>query len=194
MQRLMDVTRWVRLDSGKQVNFNVLRPRSVSLELNCPQETRIDLIDANGEIHFLALVKGRDKIEFQVLGEFALAVDKDECFIYSDDSEAVHLVNDAPETFTRIMQGRRQRNPELEYLAKKMSENLDRQLAKQARAYEGILERSIEARTAQPAAAGSSAGAGGEPTSDGDGKPPAEQASGAPDGGKGKAGDRPAGA
>lgn len=187
MQKIRNVNNWVRLGPGEALPFPVERPRSVTIEVNAAHRTRIDLIDADGEIVFLALVEARDRIEFEVEGAFQLTVDQDDTFIYSDDSQTVHRVCEAPESYTRIMQGRRQRNPELEFLAKQMSKNFERQLAKQATAYEHIMERSFAARTAQPAADGAAAGAASKPAPNGDGEPSAEPAAGAGDAGKGKA-------
>lgn len=187
MQKLMDLSRWFLLAPGSKLDFNSERPRSVSVDINAAHRTRIDMIDPDGVVQFLAIVEGRDRLEFQTTGAFSLAVDQPETFIYSEDSDTVHLVVDAPESYTKIMQGRRTRNPELEYIADRMNRNFQRQLERQERVYGDLLARTIEARAPQPAPTGAAPVIGGEPKPDGDGDAPADQAAGAGDGNKGKA-------
>lgn len=186
MQRIMNVDRWFKLSPGEALAFDVTRARSVTVEVNAAYKTRIDLIDAeSGEVTFLALVEGRDRIEFQTTGAFSLTVDQPDTFIYSDDSQSVHSVVEAPESFTRVMAGRRQRNPELEFIAKKMGENFQRQLDRQARHYEGILERGLATRPVQPAPSGAPSGDGGKSAPDADGKSSPDEAAGTADGSSG---------
>lgn len=178
MQRIMDVTRWLKLDPSDKLDFELTRPRAIRVEVNAPNETQLAMVDEEGEVHFLALVKGRDTVEFEAKASFSLMTDQPNTFIYSAASEIVHLVVEAPESYTRIMQGRRTRNPEMELLAQTMNRNFERQLAKQAKVYGSILERSLAASALQPAAEGASSGPAKEPESDA--KPgPAGEADGA---------------
>lgn len=173
-QKLYNLDRWVKLSAGQKLEFNLRRPRSVTVDVNAPTECQIMLIDDDGEVHFLALVKGRDRLEFEVKGSFALYVDEDDVFVYSFDSDAVHSVVEAPESFTRPMQ-RRHRNPELEAMMRQMQHNFTRQIEKQAAHYADIFSRSSAAAAALAPAPAVRGTDGAQPASDGDGKPPADE-------------------
>lgn len=160
-QKLYNLDRWVRVEAGKVLPFTLSKPRSVTVEVNAPQETAVSLVDPDGEVHFLALVKGRDRLEFEVRGAFGLVCDQGDVFIYSHDGDAVHSIVEAPESFTRIMT-RRQRNPELEAMMATMQANFQRQLDKQAREYGSLIERVAAAAAAQPAPQGAASGSGEE--------------------------------
>lgn len=182
MLRIRDLTKWLRLNGGSKLDFAAGKPRLIRLEVNAPTETRLDLIDEHGEVFFLALVKGRDTVEFETAGAFSLASDADEVYVYTAEAEIVHSIVEAPESFTRIMQGRRTRNPEMEALIHQMNRNFERQLEKQARVYGDIIERSAHPRAQVAPPSSTPASVDGKPTPDGNAGPSTEPAPGATDG------------
>lgn len=183
MLRIRDMSKWLRLNAGSKLDFPIEKPRPVRIEVNAPVETRLDYISPDGEVTFLALVKGRETVEFETIGAFALASDADELYVYSSEAEVVHSIVEAPESFTRIMQGRRTRNPEMEALIHQMNRNFERQLEKQARVYGDIIERSATPRTAVAPSTSVPARVEGEPTPDGDAGPSVKAPAGTDDGG-----------
>lgn len=181
MQRIYDVNRWARVTAGAALPFPGLHERKVRLEVNSPAEVSLWYVDrnpeANGEVYFLALVKGRDEVSFQAHGQYDLMVDGGDCFVYTDDGDNIAIAVDAPESFVKIME-RRVRNPELELIAAKMSENMDRRLRQMAGDMERAAERRVAAaiRNQKPAAESVPAGAGSEPEPHGDAGAPADAA------------------
>lgn len=186
MQRIMNMSNWTHMGPEDELPFDVARPRSVSIEVNAANKTRIYYVCPDGELVFLALVEGRDKVEFQTETSFKLIVDQPDTFIYSDDGIAVHHVSEAPETFTKVMAGRRQRNPEVEYMVHQMSKNFDRMLSKQARQHSDQLERAFAMGAAQSAPASAPAGPAKEPEPDAAGPDGKAAAAGASGGSEGK--------
>lgn len=157
-QKFYDLDRWQKLNAGQMLSFDLSRPRTVTIEVNAPQEALVHVSDSDGVVLFVARVLGRDRLEFGVRGPFSLSTDVDDVFIYTDDSARVHHVNEAPESFTKVMT-RRHRNPELEAMMRLMKSNMDRQLAKQAEHYEQLVQRSVATIAAQSPAAGAAASA-----------------------------------
>lgn len=185
-QKLYDLSRWVRMSPGKAHRFRGVKPRTVTVEVNAPQESAIYLGDHDGELHFLALVKGRDKLEFGAEGPFELMTNEGDVFIYSSDGDAVHSELDAPESFVKVMQ-RRVRNPELEAMMRTMQSNFQRQLEKQMGHYDQLIARSLDARAALAAAPVPVAGAAPKQEPAGDAGSDGDAPAAADGGGKGKA-------
>lgn len=130
MQRLFNVTKWRRLCEGQAVPFPSERPRVVRLEVNAPRAVGLYILDVpSGEMVFLARCEGRDTVEFHVGGAFSLVADG-EVYLYTPQGETIHHVNEDPEIYTRITE-RRQRNPELDAIARAMNLNIERRLAAQ---------------------------------------------------------------
>lgn len=184
MQRIRDISKWLIVHAGSKLEFPNEKPRHVRIEVNAPTEARIDYIAPDGEVKFLALVKGRDTVEFETEGAFALTCDAEELYVYSAEAEIVHSTIEAPESFTRIMQGRRVRNPELEALMHQMNRNFERQLEKQARIYGSIIERGAHPVAQVAPSSSVPARVEGEPTPDGDRGPSDQAPSGTDDGDK----------
>lgn len=184
MQRIRDISKWLVVHAGSKLDFPNEKPRRVRMEVNAPTAARIDYISRDGGVKFLALVQGLDTVEFETEGAFSLSFDADELYIYSSEAEIVHSTVEAPESFTRIMQGRRARNPELEALMHQMNRNFERQLEKQARIYGSIIERSTHPVSQVAPASSVPARVEGEPTPDGDAGPSTTAPSGTDDGSK----------
>lgn len=167
MQRIFDIKKWVRLEEGQVLSFDITKPRQVRVEVNSPGDSELYYIDANGEVVFLALVRGRDVVEFISDGAFKLSVQGNDCMIYTPDGAKIaHIATDA-ETFTRIVE-RRARNPEFERMQYEMMLNINRRLELQKHELERSYRRREVARDKELAAAALSRGADDESAPDGD--------------------------
>lgn len=169
MQRIFNIDKWSRIPQGKAMKFAGDRPRKVVLEVNCPVRTQLSLVNESGT-HFLALVEGRDSIEFYVNGAFSIASSGSDCYIYTVDGQGVTFEKLDAASFA-VVRERRARNPELEYIARRMQENLERRLAMQADELRKVLERRSAPREPQSAASGVVDGGEPDGASDDDGKP-----------------------
>lgn len=87
---------------------------------------------AGRAVTFLALVKGRDRLEFSVDGEFDLMVEGGACNIYTVDSADVATRVIDPIIFTRVA-NRRVRNPELEWMMYQQRRNQEALMGSMAR-------------------------------------------------------------
>lgn len=83
--------------------------------------------DDGKAVTFLALVKGRDCLEFSVDGAFDLMVEGGNANIYTVDSSDIATRIVDPVIFTKIAQ-RRQRNPELEWMMFQQRRNQEERL------------------------------------------------------------------
>ena len=187
VQKIKDLSKWFVLEAGSKLDLPNDKPRMIRLEVNTPYKARLDLIDGDGVPKFLAQVEGRDTIEFEAPGACSIASDAPELYLYSSEGEVVHSVVEAPESFTRIMQGRRTRNPEIEALVHTMNRNFERQLAKQAAVYGELIERTARDSAEKPAGEGSPRRSRGKAQSGGGDTAHVEPDSGTPDGNKGPA-------
>lgn len=178
-QKLYNVTKWTGLNAGQQLDFPSAKARHVKIEVNAPQDTRLDILDvATGEVRFLARIYGRDTLDFFVEGAFAILTDADDTFIYTAESERVHHVADAPESFVRVME-KRQRNPELERMMHMVQMNVNARLDAQKEEMDAVYARRERALQEQLEAARLSGGAGSEQGSADEAGSPDEPAAGA---------------
>lgn len=178
MQKMFNLTKWRGIEEGEVITFADTRPRTVRLEVNAPTEVQLFIGSGDADMDFLALVKGRDVIEFSAEGAFSLTVDGGMCNIYTADGDdiSVHAVD--PVSFTRIVE-RRQRNPELEHMMMVMQINVEKRLAQQAEDFQLRLnrERRIAERNARREAAAAAVDGSDEGTSaDGSGTADAKPA------------------
>lgn len=160
MQRLYDLDKWHKLGPGRGLTLEGTRPRRVRLECNAPGEALLYLVDGNGNAHFLAMVKGRDAVEFQIAGEWSLVCDLEDTFVYTFDGSKLHFAIPEAETFTRIME-RRPRDHQLEQVMAAATANTKRLLEQQSHQFASIMERriaAIEALAAAPSGNGVVAG------------------------------------
>ncbi|AXH75493.1 MAG: hypothetical protein [Microviridae sp.] len=151
MQRIFNYDKWTSISEGGGLKFGNTRPRKVRLEVNAPDSVALSVADADGVSYFLALVAGRDTVEFYSRGSFTLVADG-ACWVYTADGDDISAVVDAPVSFTKIAT-RRSRNPELERIAFEMSRNMNRRLEQQADELSKLFAISEAARSAQFAAA-----------------------------------------
>ena len=190
MQKIFNLGKWFELPRDARLQFTTDRPRTVRFEVNAPVETRLYVAtdigaQADGLCRFLALVKGRDTIEFSADGAFSLLADDDgqeAVWVFTADGDDVSIQLDAPETFTKIVE-RRRRNPELEYMVAVMERNVNARLAQQAAEFERRLQRGQEAERREFPPAGVP-GASGEASGQADGAEPSRPQVGNAGGGR----------
>lgn len=155
MQRLFNVTKWRRLCEGQALPFSSERPRVVRLEVNAPRKVGLYILDVpSGDTVFLALVEGRDTVEFHVGGAFSLVADG-EVYVYTPQGEVIHHVSDDPEIYTRIVE-RKAMNPEIAAIQRAMNINIERRLAAQRDEFNAAIrrmqsDRKVAARAAREA-------------------------------------------
>lgn len=185
MQKLFNVDKWTRLIEGDAIQFANPKARNVRLEVNAPVETALYYIDTEtGETYFLALVKGRDTLEFGTIGPYSITLQTGECSIYTADGTDISQTVVAPVIFTKIME-RRRRNPELEYIAATMQRNMERRLEQQAVELENLFARRAADAAALAAAPRVPDGVGSEPAPSGRADPPSTPLGPSRDGGSG---------
>lgn len=170
MQRIFNFLDWRTLSDGQKVGFPGKTSRVVVLEVNAQDEARL-FVEEDGTIHFLAVVFGRDEIQFAVEGGFAIICEGGPVhFKTAEDSDwSVQPVDDT--TFTTLVE-RRQRNPELEQIMYQAQINMERRLAAQSEEFQRRIDAAVAAgnmgipgRTAPAASAivsGGGAADGGE--------------------------------
>lgn len=141
-QQMMNLSKWKWLTEGELARFTGIKPRAVRLDVNAPDKIKMFIRYDDGEPVFLALVEGRDRIEFGVDGAFDLYIEGGECAFYTVDGSDWSVEKVDHRSFTRIME-RRVRNPELEKLMHLQQVNLERRLAQQERDFEKRLERRL---------------------------------------------------
>lgn len=165
MQRIFNLTKWTRIPDGSALAFHGDRPRRVDLEVNTPGRAVLSLIEG-GVPHFLAQVNGRDSVQFHVTGPFKITATGADTYIYTADGNGVELHKLDSESYA-VVREKRARNPELEYIAAVMAENVNRRLAQQSHELEG-LRRALSRRSglSGEVASGDGAAVGAEPELD----------------------------
>lgn len=162
MQRLTNVDKWFVLEAGKSLNFENAAPRKIRLDVNAEAPARLYYVDGNGETTFLALVSGRDVVEFYNHGEFAVTADGADVWLYTIDGEDVSFSIPEAETFTKLVE-RRTRNPEVEMMQYMMKANMQAMLDAQRDEMARLLDQrdqAARAAAAQPAPSGDGGAAG----------------------------------
>lgn len=155
VQRLFNIQRWKLVEMDQVVDFPSPKPRLVRIDVNAPDWAELYYITDDGEALFLALVKGRDTVEFQSSGKFSLAVRGGECWVYSVDGEDISTTVIDPIIFTRVVE-RRRKSPELVAMEIAMMHNMNKRMEQMQRELtRGQLrrDRAIEAQLAAAAAA-----------------------------------------
>lgn len=182
MQRLFNIEKWTLIPEGKAVKLHGDRPRLINVEVNAPSPVKLLLVRGK-DTRFLALVCGRDTVSFVSDGSVGIAVQGGECYVYTVDGEKWAYQDVDPESYT-VVKERRERNYELELIAMKMAENMNRRMEQQAHEIASTLERRFAAGAAQRTAPGVPAGPG-EPAVDGGppggSKPPGKRSGGRDD-------------
>lgn len=145
--QLMDLNKWQKIENGELVRFHREMPRVVRVDVNCPDTCRIyvaQTVDGiQQDAQFLAVVYGRDRIEFAVDGPFDLYADGAPLSFYTVDGAdwSMQPVDDT--SYTRIVE-KRVVNPEVAYMMELMYHNMERRLAEQS----VEIERNVTARYA----------------------------------------------
>lgn len=143
-QRIHSLSKWQALEDGKAIDFTLDKPRTVVLEVNAPKETALYVQEKEGKPTFLAVCKGRDRIEFGVERAFKLIAEDGPVWIYTFDGQETAFVIESPYIFTRIAD-RKQRNPHQELIEYQMRENV-RRMGEQLAAESERRLREVEAR------------------------------------------------
>lgn len=128
MYDLTDLTKWQRIGTAG-IEFKSDKPRKVRLELLADEHCRVGVVPA-GEKHpfTIGVVYGYEVIAFQVNGPFKLVADGNGVVVWTPELEttgAVEIPDAIP--FTTIM-NRRERNPELELMMRKVNQNVERRM------------------------------------------------------------------
>ncbi len=130
MQRVLSIYDWQKLPKNERAVFqsDVIGQRLVRLRVNAPNRVAVylnlpDLVDPV----FVATVHGLDEIQFYVEGDYKLSAIGGELWFDTLDGTRPDVEPVEPDSFTSIVE-RRQRNPELELLERKMHENMERRM------------------------------------------------------------------
>ena len=150
MQRLFNLSKWVRVNEGNVLHFTNNRPRKVVVELNSPSRAVLSCVQGD-RTDFLCQVDGRDSVEFYVNGPFGLTVSGSDVYIFTSDGDGTTIKPIDIESFT-VLRDRRPRNPELEYMVAVMSENMNRRIGQQMREMERAFQGRMAALAPQPSA------------------------------------------
>lgn len=148
MKRMFNMSKWSLIPTGKAMLFAGERPRKVVLEVNTTGRTEL-VLTRNGESTFLCIVDGRETVEFYTPGSFALASAGADCWVYTADGEGVTFTSSDAESFA-VVREFRERNWELELIAAKMAENMNRRLEAQADELSRNFERRMASLQSKP--------------------------------------------
>ena len=122
MQKLDELTDWLKLEPKTLVPFAAGEPRRFRIYVNAPANTEIymkpEADPETGEVfdlRFLAVVTGVDCIDFFSPGGFAITTASDHVWFWSPELEKDFTVVEDPEIYTTIIE-RQPRNYELELM------------------------------------------------------------------------------
>ncbi|QCS37305.1 hypothetical protein [Tortoise microvirus 82] len=170
MQRVFNIDKWTLVEEGQSLGFLNDKPRNVRLEVNSPSEVELwYACQVSGEVHFLALVKGRDVVSFGSTGPFEITVKNGFVMIATNDGDDVSMKPTAEKAFVKVME-RRARDPHLERMMQLMEVNMRRNQEQQAYELERLFARrvaALEAAASQGVGAGNVGDAGAEPAPQG---------------------------
>lgn len=171
--RVHNPSKWAAIQPGNVLQIpNVVEPRVVRIEFNAPAPARVDLVQEDGSIVFLAAFSGMEVVEFTAEQPCQVAVTSDEdVFFFTNEGDSISFENPHAVSFVQYWE-RTPRNPELERMMWKMEANMMRRLQQQADEREQARVRAEQRENGDGTADGSSGGAGG--TSSGGEQPPGE--------------------
>lgn len=143
--KLNSLSRWNRLSPDQGAVFPGVKEqeRLVRINLNCEAVTSLSIVHDADRDQFLCTVEpGVHVVEFYTAGTFRLVADAvGAAVLYqSADLEPTFAEVVDPKIFTKIA-NRRHRNPELEEIMFRMTQNVERRLAAQASEMEAAFER-----------------------------------------------------
>lgn len=145
MIKLGNLSRWVALPVGATLTLPGEDVRRIGLSVNSPGIADLRIVNADGEVKFLASVDGLDEIEFYEEGVVKITTSSPDVAFMTSSIEVDYFVNDAPEVFTEISE-RAARNPDLERMEYLMRVNMENRMAQ--------LSAGLEERIAGAYAAG----------------------------------------
>lgn len=170
MQRIQNIEKWKHVAAGGAMNFEYEWRRTIRLDVNAAGTAALFYVDGNGETTFLALVTGRDVVEFQCQGDaFSIVVEDADAWFYTIDGERMAVSLPDAVKFTKLIE-RRQRNPEVELMRYHMEATMKGMMEHQQRELDRRIDRlaaASAAPAAKPVAKGDAGGAGSEPEPDG---------------------------
>lgn len=167
VQRLFDLTKWTTVEDGQVYHLNGSKVREVRLEINAPDIARLWIEGDGGDRRFLALVEGRDAVEFVARGPVGLSIEGGPIEVYTIDGEDVSVTAEESVSHTKVME-RARRSPEFDRVAAELRFNMERRLARQADEIRALLAARGQAREVQPPASPVPAPARSQPPSPGD--------------------------
>lgn len=127
--KLHNTDKWSGLAPGKLLSFDGSAPRVIRVDFNCPEPTRLDLVDLRGKVTFLAVVHGRETVEFTAVGDVDLvATADDEIWYFTDYGDGGGAYESYEASFTKLA-NRRVRNPDLELMMFKAEQRINARLA-----------------------------------------------------------------
>lgn len=140
--KLKNIDKWRTILEGEVVTLagggQQLDARLIKLECNAPFPTRL-YVGTGDDQRFLALINGFEVVEFYEIGEVDIHADG-AYNLYTAEFERLSVEIPDAESFTTIVE-RRHRNPELEFIAGKMQQNMERRLAIATRDTNMLLDR-----------------------------------------------------
>lgn len=173
MLKVPSLQKWKVLKDGETLNFDYSEEsRRVRLDVNAAGTAEVYHVDGNGDLIFLALVTGREIIDFQTLPATTFGIcsmGADLWMLTVDGDDPAFKLPEA-QSFTQLVE-RKQRNPELEMMQYMMNRNFQLLVENQRDELERLFDRRLQAQPA-PAdkpAAKSDGGSGdkpGEPATD----------------------------
>lgn len=132
--KLENLSKWTRLPVGKPLALDGKQDRWIRLHVNCAVPTHFTAVpftedsEEPGDPVFLAVVQGRETIEFVASGYVEIIVTgEDDIFYFTPDGDQIAVEFEDARSFTKIA-SRRARNPELEYLMYKQQQNIERRM------------------------------------------------------------------
>lgn len=167
MVRLDALERWFPLPVGQVLTLPGKAPRSIRLQVNCPDKARLFTVDQDGELVFLATAERRDRVDFLAAGDVKITTQDEDVFVFSSELEPTYSVVEAPAIFTKIAT-RAARNPQLEEMMYRMEANAARRQAALAAELAQQVKDAFNAGRAAGAAATQPVEQ--EPDEDGDGR------------------------
>lgn len=133
---LTDLEKWVPVPGEAGIQFRTMQPRQVRLEILSEGPTALMVShqrDGKTHKHFIGVFVGYDVVKFQIEGPFRLTASGPGCKVWTPEIENAGAV-EIPDavSFTTMMK-RRTRNPELELMMHKMSQNMENRIRKTER-------------------------------------------------------------
>jgi len=156
--RVNDSARWKKAEVGETLLLRADASRRVRLEVNCPEQTRFDLVEPGNRRTFLAKVEGLQVLEFwcdkggEVVPTWGDKQEPEPFWYSTSDGDELAFKSDNP-SFVKIAL-RKERNPELERMMQRVQENvLKRQASQMAMLERRVARAEAEAQAAREAEA-----------------------------------------